>query len=165
MPPFTPTGRKRTLFFLLADLVVFSLSMYGAFFLRFDGHVPQTYWRAIPVFLLFAAGPKLIVNAAFRLYYLTWRFVGTRDILNVFLATIVGTLAWSTEVYLLRDTLRGRGWFDVPPVPRSVIVLDFVLTLGGVGLVRMAKRLFQVASHRPSAEEERRVLIVGAGAE
>ncbi|MDP9242947.1 MAG: polysaccharide biosynthesis protein [Actinomycetota bacterium] len=165
MPPFTPTGRKRTLFFLLADLVVFSVSMYGAFFLRFDGHVPQTYWRAIPVFLLFAAGPKLIVNAAFRLYYLTWRFVGTRDILNVFLATMVGTLAWSTEVYLLRDTLQGRGWFDVPPVPRSVIVLDFVLTLGGVGLVRMAKRLFQVASHRPSAEEERRVLIVGAGAE
>jgi FlaA1/EpsC-like NDP-sugar epimerase len=78
---------------------------------------------------------------------------------------MVGTLAWSTEVYLLRDTLRGRGWFDVPAVPRSVIVLDFVLTLVGVSLVRMAKRLFQVASRRPSAEEERRVLIVGAGAE
>jgi FlaA1/EpsC-like NDP-sugar epimerase len=165
MPPLTPTGRKRTLFFLIADLLVFSVSMYGAFFLRFDGHVPQPYWHAIPVFLLFAAGPKLIVNAAFRLYYLTWRFVGTRDILNVFLATMVGTLAWSTEVYLLRGTLQGRGWFDVPPVPRSVIVLDFVLTLGGVGLVRMARRLFQVASHRPSADEERRVLIVGAGAE
>jgi FlaA1/EpsC-like NDP-sugar epimerase len=165
MPPFTPTGRKRTTFFLLADLVVFTLSMYGAFFLRFDGHVPQAYWHAIPVFLLFAAGPKLIVNAAFRLYYLTWRFVGTRDILNVVLATMVGTLAWSTEVYLLRDTLQGRGWFDVPAVPRSVIVLDFVLTLVGVSLVRMAKRLFQVASHHPSAEEERRVLIVGAGAE
>ena len=146
MPPLTPTGRKRTLFFLLADLIVFTASMYGAFFLRFDGHVPDPYWAAIPVFLLFAAGPKLIVNAVFRLYYLTWRFVGTRDILNVFSATIVGTLAWSTEVYLLRDTLQGKGWFDVPAVPRSVIVLDFMLTLVGVSVVRMGKRLFQVAN-------------------
>jgi FlaA1/EpsC-like NDP-sugar epimerase len=165
MPPFTPTGRKRTLFFVLADLVVFTVSMYGAFLLRFDGHVPEIYWAAIPVFLLFAAGPKLIANAAFRLYYLTWRFVGTRDIINVFFATVVGTLAWVTEIYLLRDTLRGRGWFDVPPIPRSVIVLDFVLTLFGVSLVRMSKRLFQVATRRPSSEQERRVLIVGAGAE
>ena len=165
MPPFTPTGRKRTLFFVLADLVVFTLSMYGAFLLRFDGHVPGVYWAAIPVFLLFAAGPKLIANAAFRLYYLTWRFVGTRDIVNVFFATVVGTLAWVTEIYLLRDTLQGRGWFDVPPIPRSVIVLDFFLTLFGVTLVRMGKRLFQVATRRPSSEQERRVLIVGAGAE
>ncbi|HEY2803852.1 MAG TPA: nucleoside-diphosphate sugar epimerase/dehydratase, partial [Actinomycetota bacterium] len=40
-----------------------------------------------------------------------------------------------------------------------------VLTLFGVSLVRMGKRLFQVATRRPSSEQERRVLIVGAGAE
>ena len=141
MPPLTPTGRKRTLFFLVADLGVFAVSMYGAFILRFDEHIPQAYLAAIPIYILFAAGPKLIVNAAFRLYYLTWQFVGTKDIVNVFLATLVGTFAWVTEFYLLRDTLRGRGWFDVPNIPRSVIALDFVLTFIGVAGVRMARRI------------------------
>src|SRR5206468_5795633 len=45
------------------------------------------------------------------------------------------------------------------------IVLDFMLTLVGVSVVRMGKRLFQVATHRPSAAEERRVVVVGAGSE
>ena len=49
--------------------------------------------------------------------------VGTRDIINVFFATVVGTLAWVTEIYLLRDTLRGRGWFDVPPGANRLIGL------------------------------------------
>ena len=37
-----PTGSKRTLFFLLADLAAFTISIYGAFLLRFDGAATRT---------------------------------------------------------------------------------------------------------------------------
>jgi FlaA1/EpsC-like NDP-sugar epimerase len=160
-----PTGRKRALFFLAADLVVFAVAMYGSFLLRFDGSIPdgrppseENFLRAIPIFLLVAAGPKLVANAAFRLYRLTWRFVSTRDILNVFLASIIGTMAWGTGAYFL------RGLIHVPALPRSILLIDFVLTLVGVSAVRVAKRVHQVVTQngRPTGSP-RRVLVVGAG--
>jgi FlaA1/EpsC-like NDP-sugar epimerase len=153
-----PTGPKRTVFFLAADIAVFAVSIYGAFLLRFDAAVPGPYWRAIPLYLLVAILPKVVSNAAFRLYNLTWRFVSARDILNVVLATMVGSLGWGMAAWALRDTL------NVPGLPRSILAMDFTLTLLGVGLVRTAKRIHQVitGTGRPSPSR-RRVLIVGGG--
>jgi FlaA1/EpsC-like NDP-sugar epimerase len=154
-----PTGAKRTLFFLLADLVAFTISIYGAFLLRFDGAVPGKYWDWIPLFLLLAVFPKAIANGAFRLYNLTWRFVSTRDIFNVVLATLIGTLAWGMEAYFVRGI-----WGQVPALPRSILVLDFVLTVILVGGVRMAKRVIQVVTQSGRAQQtRRRVLVVGGG--
>ncbi|MBI4260164.1 MAG: polysaccharide biosynthesis protein [Actinobacteria bacterium] len=160
-----PTGRKRTGFFLAADLGVFVVAMYGAFLLRFDGRIPDgvpaseaNYLGVIPVFLALAVVPKVVSNAAFRLYNVTWRFVGTRDILNVILATVVGSLAWGMGAYFL------RGVIHVPPLPRSILALDFLITLMGVGGVRMAKRVYQVVTQSGRAQgQRRRVLVVGGG--
>jgi FlaA1/EpsC-like NDP-sugar epimerase len=153
---FRPTATKRTLFFLACDLSIFTGSIYLAFVIRFDAVVPGNYWRVIPVFLLLAAAPKILANGAFRLYQVTWRFVGTRDVLHVILATLIGTLAWGLAAYVLQDTL------GLPYLPRSVLAIDFFLTLIGVGGLRMAKRIWQVVT-RGDRREGRRVLVVGAG--
>ncbi|MEX1047537.1 MAG: nucleoside-diphosphate sugar epimerase/dehydratase [Actinomycetota bacterium] len=152
-----PTNRKRVLFFLACDYLVFTASMYGAFVIRFDGDIPPKYWGAIAAFLLIAIGPKFIANAAFRLYRLTWRYVGARDMINVGLATIVGTLAWGTLAYLL------GGNFGLPSLPRSILPIDFLLTLIGVGGVRMGRRIHQVLTSRDHNEDSVRVLLVGGG--
>ncbi|HYU58049.1 MAG TPA: hypothetical protein VEO00_08365, partial [Actinomycetota bacterium] len=86
------TGRKRLAFFVLADAAVFTVSLYGAFTLRFELDVPRVYLHSIPYLLALVVVVRLAVNALFRLYSLTWRFVGTRDMLNVVLATILGTV-------------------------------------------------------------------------
>jgi len=153
---FRPTAVKRTLFFLAGDLAVFAASMYLAFLIRFDGRVPGPYWRAIPIFLAVATVPKVVANGAFRLYQVTWRFVGTRDILHVALATMVGTLAWGTAAFFLSDLPR------MPNVPRSVLAIDFFLTLTGVGGLRMARRVWQVMT-RGDRDGAKRLLVVGAG--
>jgi FlaA1/EpsC-like NDP-sugar epimerase len=156
----TPTGPKRAAFFLAADLAVFAISMYGAFLLRFESFadVPPRYWQAIPLFLLLAVIPKTVANASFRLYNLTWRFVSMRDFLNVVLACVVGSLAFGTAAYLLRDVIH------VPPLPRSILALDFAITLIGVGGIRMAKRIYQVITQTGRARDgHRRVLVVGGG--
>ncbi len=156
-----PTGLKRIAFFVVADLCVVTGAMYIAFALRFEWAVRDPYWSAIPIYVLLAVGPIVLSNSIFRLYNLTWRFVGTRDIVNVFSATLVGTLAFGTGAYLLRDSLL-RTSLRYPSLPRSVLVMFFVLTLFGVGGVRMAKRILQVAI-RPGREDDKRLLIVGGG--
>jgi FlaA1/EpsC-like NDP-sugar epimerase len=151
-----PTGSKRTLFFLLCDLAIFALSLVLSFVIRFDGAIPPDYRRAIPVLYLIAIGPKVVANAAFRLYHLTWRFVSTRDIISVFLATLVGTTAFGTAVFFLHDALH------IPSLPRSILVLDFVLSMVGVAGVRMAKRIYQVVT-LGGREDARHLLVVGGG--
>ncbi len=152
----TPTGSKRTLFFLVCDLLVFAGSLLVSFLIRFDARVPHDYRRAIPAYFLIAMGPKVVSNAAFRLYHLTWRFVSTRDIIQVFLATLVGSTAFGTAAFFLRDVFR------VPAVPRSILVLDFVMSFVGVAGIRMAKRIYQVVTLGGGADG-RRVLVVGGG--
>lgn len=156
-----PTGLKRIAFFVTADLVVVATSMVLAFWLRFEWEVPGRYWHAIRVYVLLAIGPVVLSNSVFRLYNLTWRFVGTRDILNVFSATVVATLAWGTLAFLLQDTLADTD-ASYPPLPRSILLLFFVFTLTGVGGVRMAKRIVQVVRRR-GREGEKRLLVVGGG--
>jgi FlaA1/EpsC-like NDP-sugar epimerase len=151
-----PTGSKRTLFFLAGDLLIFAASLWGSFLIRFDGAVPHEYWRAIPIFYMIAIGPKVVSNAAFRLYHLTWRFVSTRDIVQVFLATVVGSTAFGTAAFFLHDSLH------VKYLPRSILVLDFVMSTVGVAVLRMAKRIYQVVT-LGDREMGRRVLIVGGG--
>jgi FlaA1/EpsC-like NDP-sugar epimerase len=151
-----PTGSKRTMFFIAGDLLIFAGSLWLSFLIRFDAAIPRDYRRAIPVYFLVAIGPKVLANAAFRLYHLTWRFVSTRDVIQAFLATLVGTTAFGTSAFFLHDPLR------VPSLPRSILVLDLVLSMIGVAGLRMAKRIYQVVKLGGSGEG-RRLLIVGGG--
>jgi FlaA1/EpsC-like NDP-sugar epimerase len=154
-----PTGLKRILFFVAADLVVVALAMVAAFELRFDGRIPQRYWHSIPIYILLAIGPIVFANSMFRLYNITWRFVGARDVVNVCTATFVGTAVWGLATFLLQDTMRGTN-AEYAPLPRSILALFFVLTLVGVGGVRMLKRLLLVSGSR-GRKDEKRLLVVG----
>jgi FlaA1/EpsC-like NDP-sugar epimerase len=151
------TTAKRIAFFVAADLVVFAVAVYGAFILRFDGDVPKEYWQSIPPFLLFVVIARLASNTLFRLYNLTWRFVGTRDILNVLQATLLGSVIWVGTALAL------AGAVNVVAPPRSVMIGEFVLSLGGVGFVRAAKRIVQVITSSDRQRKASRILVVGAG--
>jgi FlaA1/EpsC-like NDP-sugar epimerase len=158
---FAPTGSKRIVFFVLADLAVVAVAMVVAFELRFDGRVPERYWQSIPIYILLAIGPIVFSNSTFRLYNITWRFVGARDVVNVFTATFVGTAAWGLITFLLQDTMEGTN-AEYAPLPRSILILFFVLTLMGVGGVRMLKRLLQVSTTRGRTDEKRLLVVGGA---
>ncbi len=156
-----PTGLKRILFFVAADLVVVTVAMLLAFELRFDGRIPQRYWHSLPVYILLAIGPIVFSNSMFRLYNITWRFVGARDVVNVCAATFVGTAVWGLATFLLQPTMEGTN-AAYAPLPRSILGLFFVLTLVGVGGVRMMKRLLQVSTSRGRTDEKRLLVVGGA---
>ena len=156
-----PTGLKRILFFVAADLLVVAVAMLIAFELRFDGRIPQRYWHSVPIYILLAIGPIVFSNSMFRLYNITWRFVGARDVVNVCAATFVGTAVWGLATFLLQPTMEGTN-AEYAPLPRSILGLFFVLTLVGVGGVRMMKRLLQVSTSRDRTDEKRLLVVGGA---
>src|ERR1035438_2683260 len=146
--------RRSILFYL--DLAAFALSTFLAFELRFDGALPAQYFPPMWVALCIWAGAKsaaFIVGAVSRG---SWRHTSVYDAVRLVLAASVGSILGGLVIFLLVGP-----W----AIPRSVYILDWLiswlLTLGG----RLAIRVVVTARSRSRAEGERtRTLIYGAGA-
>lgn len=143
-----------------------ALTVYGAiaflayslaYLLRFDLSWPREYSGVFLTTL-----PLLIVlRVAFaRVFKLTsgrWRFVGTRDVLRLAGAVTLGTVTF----YALT-----RGYVLALPVPRSVILIEWVLSGYLTAAIWITYRTaFEELRHRRSGfnGSATRVLIVGAG--
>jgi len=151
-------GRKEA--FLLADAAILVLSLYLAFLLRFDGHIPSRYLSMFFWMLPLALAVKIPVLVLFRMYRFSWAYVGMEDLYNTALATAVGSLALAAVFFLLRHSPTFSG------VPRSVLAIDFAFTLIGVGGIRLSKRIATHAvlrAHEGLRKRGRLTLIVGAG--
>jgi len=137
------------------DLAAFSLSTFLAFELRFDGALPAQYFHPMGVALCIWAAAKsasFIVGAVNRG---SWRHISVHDAVRIVLAVSAGSMLGGLVIFLL-----------VGPwgIPRSVYILDWliscVLALGG----RLAVRVILTARSRRRVEGERtRTLIYGAG--
>ena len=145
---------------LLLDASLVAGAYYLAFYLRFDGDIPEGFlWlfsRSVaPLVVL-----KILIFFAFGLYRGMWRFTGLNDLRNVVAASLAATM--TMIVYF---TLLGRAL----GFPRSVFVIDFVMTLMFVGGARVAVRLIM---NRGSGLPEglwgvdrtrKRIMVIGAG--
>jgi FlaA1/EpsC-like NDP-sugar epimerase len=141
------------LLLVLLDLVAIAVSGFGAAMLRFDWTIPSLETQTVLMFVLLAIPVKLAALWIFKLYKLDRRYVGTYDALNVFRACSLATLALGALSFLVLVD---------PRLPRSVLVMDFILTLGGIGAIRAWPRAWH-AMRGSHAHGERTVLIVGAG--
>jgi FlaA1/EpsC-like NDP-sugar epimerase len=125
----------------------------GPLVLRFDGAVPDSYWRNFWEFIPLAAAIHLGSNLAFGLYGQMWRYASVREARRIAVAGLAAG-AVIIGVNLLAGVPR--------PLPISVVGLGSVLSLLAFGAIRFQSRL--LAFRRPPADREaRRVLIVGAG--
>ena len=160
------------MFIRAVHLAIFWVSLFGAFLLRFDfSTIPdkdmgRPNWWALHFFpvVWFIVPMKFLVFQHFGLYRGWWRYVGMRDLLAALKATWVSTAGFLGFVFILQyvgtrffgTTLLG-GW------PRSVYLLDLMLTIGMVSGVRILVRFYYEA-WRPIAKEGlKRLLIIGAG--
>lgn len=146
----------RIAFFLCGDAALLAFSIVGAFWLRFDGMIPPLQ-RA---FLLPAVAVSLLVKlpifAFGRLYVMRWSQVGLDEMVSVFVAGTLGTVVFWLVVLVLRDAAVLSGF------PRSVLLIDYIVTLYGVSCLRMGRRAFDYMTRR-APSNSRRALIVGAG--
>lgn len=154
----------RNRYILLADLVLVTLSMAGAFVLRLDWMAPlsSTHPFADAVDFSLVVGPliKLPTFYLFGLYSRFWRYVTLSDLVPIVTAVSVASVLFSA-VTLLAVSLG-----VVSSYPRSVPAIDWVLTLLVVAGVRVAVRVIAEARSPGRAmprRRRRRLLVVGAG--
>jgi FlaA1/EpsC-like NDP-sugar epimerase len=151
-----PVYRNRVLQ-VAADALLVALAFYLAFRLRFLDRtdLPHRYWVLFAQSVGFVVAIKVAVFAAFGLYQKWWRYVSGRDFLIIVRAVAVA----SAIVVVLFTVLKP---FD-HDLPRSVAVMDFILTMLLIAGARLAVRLIVERPSHGHRLPKHEVLVIGAG--
>jgi len=152
-----PVYRNRVLQ-VAADAVLVALAYFLAFQLRFLDQPhgwPHRYEVLFAQSVGFVVAGKLIIFAAFGLYQKWWRYVSGRDFMLIFRAVAVAS-ALLVVVFAVAKPFAHT-------LPRSVEVIDFILTLILIAGARLAVRLIVERPSRGARVPKHEVLVVGAG--
>jgi FlaA1/EpsC-like NDP-sugar epimerase len=154
IPLVTFLFRYRTAFLIAVHLALVVVSYTLAFLLRLEWLLQQPYldmWiRTLPLLV----GVRLLAFAYYRLYRGWWRYVGMRDMIDLLKAVAVSSLVFAACLLFV-----GRGY----GYPRSVIIIDGLLTVALIGGARFVLRAVRERRRPKIAPRLRRVLIIGAG--
>ena len=153
--------RLRRYIVLALHLLLIPLGYYAAFALRFDFRTPPPYealfWRTVPYLLAL----RLACFALFGLFRGWWRHVGMRDLTDLVKATTLSSVLLLLAMFMTGDLL-GQG--GAQPLPRSVLVLDWITALTLFGGARFVVRAFREERLLPWRQPRgKRTLIIGAG--
>jgi FlaA1/EpsC-like NDP-sugar epimerase len=115
------------------DIVILTVSILGAYALRFDFQIPAYFFDKAVKIMPFIIAIKLVAFHYFDLYRGMWRFTGIMDLLNIIRAATISTLV---IVLTLLMTTHFQGY------PRSAFLIDWCLTIFLVGGLRLGVRFF-----------------------
>ncbi|TVR03875.1 MAG: polysaccharide biosynthesis protein [Deltaproteobacteria bacterium] len=136
--------------------VVFAVSLWAAFVVRFDLMVPASQLETLRTMLVPVVLTKLAVFGAFRLYGGWWRYVALNDLLRMATAAAAATVLLATGIFLLQ----------VSGIPRSILLIDLVLTVALLSFIRVTIRLVRERVLEPAGDSRGptvQTLIAGTG--
>jgi FlaA1/EpsC-like NDP-sugar epimerase len=155
-------GWPRTLILLAADAAATSVAFYLAYVVRFEGSLPPErvvqLLRCLPVLLVI----RLALSLGFGLHRWSFRLSGLHEGLRIVQATAVGSMLFTAFFYFVQ---RAAEDVSIGP-PRSVILVEFLLTTTLVGGVRFSLRVAEawgMNAFRLHSGDWVRAIIVGAG--
>jgi FlaA1/EpsC-like NDP-sugar epimerase len=147
--------RRITLFAF--DIIAGCLSLYLAFYLRFEGDIPRetlvTFFSLIPLVLFSRAAAYYY----FGFYTRFWKYSNLEDLIQILKAVATGTLLILFTSFLYNKFLL---------IPRSVIIIDMILLIMILGGSRLAWRVYRERLLWVSTvhkDNRLPVLILGAG--
>jgi FlaA1/EpsC-like NDP-sugar epimerase len=133
-----------------AALVFCSLVL--AWLLRFDFSLP---YRS----LLFSSAMLLIVIRLaaigyFDLFHGWWRYAGVSDVLDIAKAVLLGSATFFLCLHMV---------LGVKSFPRSVYILEPLITAGALASVRLVSRVLVKSARRTDLTPQKKVMLIGAG--
>jgi FlaA1/EpsC-like NDP-sugar epimerase len=147
-----PSKYRRALI-VLADLCSIGLSLYLAFYLRFEGNIPAARLELMPKLFLIHASLRIAFLVGYGLYRGFWRYAGIEDLIRIFRAVSLSSMASVVSIWLI---------YDFADLPRSIFVIDWSLTIMLIGGARFSVRALRAISPPFKNQNCKRVLIVGA---
>lgn len=150
--------RDQNLFFL--DLALVAISVVGSFLLRLElsqlylDYLPTIFWMLAVALIV-----KPLVYNQFGLYRRVWAYASIREMrLIVVTVTVASALVGIIVLVMFHFQV-----FHF--LPRSTILIDWLISLSLVGAVRFAARMVNdgQTNGKRSAGKEKLVLVVGAG--
>lgn len=148
--------RYRRALSVVVHLALFLVAQAGAFALRFEFAIPTDYLQPATLWLAVSLGVHLGVFAVFGMFSGMWRYTGANDLIALAKSSALSTLVFAAFIVL-------GGYRSYP---RSILVIEFLLTMILVGGLRFGVRsLWQLAATVAQKREGKAkpVLIVGAG--
>lgn len=167
----TPSQFSRFLFFLLSDILLIILSLYLSFYLRFDfaltGDYHHLLLRTVPLFIIV----KLSSFVLFRMYRITWRYVGLNDLSNIFMALILSESILMALILVPLPSFITSYLIIFSPshhptvaFPRSVFLIDWTISALLISLLRISKRIFlEVIVKKGFNKHGKKTIVIGAG--
>jgi len=149
---------NRALF--VGDLILIAVCVMGSFALRlplgplFIYYMPQALWMMVITLLV-----KPVVYYTFGLYRRVWAYASTKELRLIIAAVTTASVIVSVIMVVLTTLNLYEGF------PRSVLAIDWLLSILAVGGLRFTLRLLGESRSKAmdTNEQVKRVLIVGAG--
>jgi UDP-GlcNAc:undecaprenyl-phosphate GlcNAc-1-phosphate transferase len=147
---------KRRVFEVLLDTALIALAYYGAFVLRWDGHIPdeqlQIFLKTLPLVIIIQMTFFLVGGV----YRGLWRYVGITDLMMIARAVLLGTTVSAMTVFFIY-------WFHGPS--RAVALLNLLLLLCFVSVSRVSFRMLKalIVGRGSNGHNATPILIYGAG--
>lgn len=135
------------------DVVLVFAATYLAFYLRFDGAIPDDQLSnlasILPYVIVFRVGLGLLLGV----YETQWRLGLATDALRLVGTVVLGSLLFTALIFILR----------LPSFPRTVVILEGLLALVFFGVTRMGVRaLGEVTAKEWGSRGGRRTIIAGS---
>lgn len=142
----------RVLFIFISQALLLALTYYASFLLRLDFELDSAskglFWKTLPFVLLI----KLVLSYRCGLMHGWWRYVGISDMLDISKAAAYSSML----IFCLVEVVMRLNEY-----PRSVFVIDLILTMMVLGGARFVVRAY---TERTSTNAlQRNTLVVGAG--
>ncbi len=153
-------SRFRNRYVLLADVLLIAISALGSYVLRLE--IGEDFFRFYFQGALWLLGVSLVIKPLvyywFGLYRRLWVYASIDELKLIATAVTVASL-------LVSGLVIGLFWLQVigPGFPRSVLAIDWLLSLLLVGGARFSLRILAESSAPPRYGQLNKVLIIGAG--
>lgn len=150
-------SKYKKLFFLVLDILLITLAVYLAFFLRFEGKIPIDQISNIRGLIILALLSSLPLFYFFKLYSFSPSFISAEELVALIKATGLSFLFSATVILIFRDEPMFIGF------PRSTLLISYFLIFLFCGAIRFSKRISTQILRMIPSEDKLRTLIVGAG--
>ncbi len=131
---FKPTNAKRIFFFVFVDVLISISTIVIAYLLRFNFSIPSIFFHSMFNMMMILIPLKILIFFLFKIYFVAWRYFGLGEYKKLIFSHLV--------IYPLFTFFFMAFYNSFADFPRSVIVIDFFLSLFFIGFLRISRRVY-----------------------